>query len=680
MTERIRSRPYFGEVAARRYSRRELLQGFAGLVPTVAAVSTALGQAAGTAPSRASLNFEPITGRREDRVIVPDGYVHDVVASWGQSLHSGIPDLDPRSVARGSLLRRDAAERQMEQVGYNCDAVHFFPTRPDATRGVLCINNEYTNDELLFPGRRFQDQKHYEAFRAYVTKHPGSVRFAQAAHGITVCEIERVDGHWRMRRGSPFNRRVTAATPIDIAGPARAAGLLRTSTDPEGTRVAGTLANCAGGRTPWATYLSAEENLEDYFGNFAGLRAQRGVAAEVMAAHRRFWLWERASVHGWEFTDARFDVGREPTEPLRFGWIVELDPFDTRRPPCKRTALGRFAHEAANPIVSRDGRVAVYMGDDEKFEYVYKFVSRDRVDPTNRSRNRDLLDHGTLYAARFDSNGTGEWLPLVWSESGALSPRNGFRDPADLLIRTRAAADVLGATPMDRPEDVEPDPATGRVYIACTKNEDRRSQSRKGEFTGRLVDLGPNHANPRGPNPHGHVIELTEDDGDHTGRTFRWELFVLAGDPSGGRLFTRYEDLLAAPQLDPADTYFAGVSETDRLSPIGCPDNVGFDPSGNLWITTDGDQPRGANNGTFACATQGPARGALRQFMSVPLGAEVCGCEFAPDGTTLFLSIQHPGEGGDLAHPLSRWPDGGDAAPRPSVIAIRREDGGPVGS
>ncbi|NBU26501.1 MAG: DUF839 domain-containing protein, partial [Gammaproteobacteria bacterium] len=362
---------------------------------------------------------------------------------------------------------------------------------------------------------------------------------------------------------------------------------------------------------------------------------------------------------------------------LRHGWIVEIDPQDPASPPRKRTALGRFSHEGANTILARDGRVAVYMGDDEKFEYVYKFVSRDRFDPKRRAANRDLLDHGTLFVARFDADGRGEWLPLVHDEKGPLNSGAGFRSQAEVVIKCRAAADLLGATPMDRPEDVEPNPVTGRVYMALTKNADR--QAKKGMFNGREIDFGPDRANPRPANDFGQVVELIEDGDDAAATRFRWDVFLLAGDPRNpaARFLTRAEDIIPG-QLAREDVYYAGYADRSRVSPIASPDNVGFDPSGRLWIVSDADTRLIGNNGCFVVPTVGPERGMLRQVMSAPVGAEVCGCEFTPDGRTLFLSIQHPGEGGSVDRPVSRWPGGGDSLPRSSIIAVSREDGTPL--
>jgi secreted PhoX family phosphatase len=317
------------------------------------------------------------------------------------------------------------------------------------------------------------------------------------------------------------------------------------------------------------------------------------------------------------------------------------------------------------------------MGDDDKFEYIYKFVSTGRFDPKRPQANADLLDEGTLFAARFNADGSGDWLPLIYDPQGPLNEASGFRSQAEVLIKCRAAADVLGATTMDRPEDVEPNPSSGKVYIVCTRNESRAGVSKPGQYGERTLDLGPNAANPRGHNLHGHIIELSEEGDDHTGMKFRWTIFLLAGNPS--------EYLLTSPSalqpgLEEKATYYAGRGDVEALSAIASPDNIGFDVTGNLWIVTDGDQPRQVNNGCFVCATSGAERGRLKQFMSGPVGAEICGCVMTPDNETLFLSIQHPGESGTLASPQSHWPDGAGLPPRSSVIAIRKEGGGVIGS
>jgi secreted PhoX family phosphatase len=673
------TKSYIGALIEQRLSRREVLQSVlaAAAVPFTSWSSEVAGS---------GLSFKAIAGSKEDKVILPTGYVCDVVIRWGDSLNSAVPHMDTTGIAKGSLFAPKAAQQQLQQFGSNCDAIQYFQVNEASknTRGVLCVNNEYTNDWLMFPGRRLvfgSDPRHV---REQITQYPSIVAMSKAAHGISVVEVQQPQakanrGKWGYSRTSRHNRRITADTPCEIKGPARGYAWMKTQADPAGTKALGTFGNCAGGRTPWGTYLSAEENIQDYFGNFATLNAATNVEAAVKLAHRRWRMWPDTSPYGWEVVDKRFDAGVEPNEAFRFGWIVEVDPLNPKKTPVKRTALGRFAHEAASPVIAANGRLAVYMGDDDKFEYVYKFVSNKRFDARQPAANAELLDEGTLYAARFDANGAGEWLPLVYDPNGLLNPSNGFRNQAEVLIKTRAAADLLGATMMDRPEDVEPHPHTGKVYIACTRNDSRTDASRPGTYGNRQIDLGPNAANPRGKNLWGHIIELSEAGDDHTARTFRWEVLLMGGDPASGRLLSQHAALKPG-QISDKHSYYAGQRDGKALSALGSPDNIGFDAAGNLWIVTDGEQPTGVNNGCFVCATTGPERGLLKQFMSGPVDAEICGCVFTPDNQTLFLSVQHPGEGSTLANPNSHWPDGGSALPRASVIAIRKQGGGVVGS
>jgi secreted PhoX family phosphatase len=666
----------FDAVFARRVSRR----GFVGAAAaTAGAAVIGLGAApgrAGAAANAGQRELARLQPSRNDALELAPGYRYDIVARWGDALWPGDPGLDTATLRDGGLLAMDAASAQARRFGSHCDAIAFFPDGGRGSRqGLLCVNHEYVNAELVFPGLPESGRERAAARAAWITANPQAVAWMQAAHGVTVMHVERASrGGWRRVPGGRLTRRITAATPCEISGPARGADLLRTRADPSGTRALGTFANCAGGKTPWGTYLTAEENIDDYFGG-ARSWAAAGADAATLDAYARFPLGER-SLYGWEHADGRFDLRREPREALRAGWIVEIDPLDPASPPRKRTALGRFCHEGANTRLARDGRVAAYMGDDEKFEYVYKFVTRDRFDPRRPSANRDLLDQGTLYVARFDADGGGEWLPLVHDENGPLNSAAGFGSQADVVIKCRAAADRVGATPMDRPEDVEPSPVSGRVYIACTKNGDRDRHARRGAFNGREIDFAADAANPRLLNDFGHVIELAEDGDDAGARRFRWNVFLLAGNPAakGSRFLTRVEDL-APGQLERTDTYYAGFTDTSLVSPIACPDNLGIDPQGRLWIVSDADTDLIANNGCFVVPTQGPDRGLLRQIASGPVGSEIGGCEFTPDGRTLFLSIQHPGEGGSVAKQVSHWPDGGDRQPRSTVVAVTRDDG-----
>jgi len=306
------------------------------------------------------------------------------------------------------------------------------------------------------------------------------------------------------------------------------------------------------------------------------------------------------------------------------------------------------------------------MGDDQLFEYFYKFVSRGRFNPNDPTANRSLLDEGTLYVAKLDSDGNGVWQPLVWSEDGPLSPATGFQSQADVVMNCRGAADLLQATPLDRPEDVAVDPATAKVYVACTQNEQRGAAPR-GTAERRGVDTAVDAANPRRENRGGHILEFDEAGADPTAEQFAWEVLVVAGAAEAGHLLA-----LSDAPMRTDDVYYGGITDPTGLSSFANPDNLSVDSVGNLWIVTDGDQPAG-NNGCFVCPLDGPARGAVRQFMEGPVGAEICGCEFTPDGRSLFLTIQHPGSGGTPSDPLSNWPDGGSSAPRPSLIAIEPE-------
>ena len=666
---------YFGDLLEQRLSRRSFM-GASGAVAAAAGALPVIGTAAtSTIKARRQGSYTAITPSREDVLRLSPGLRHEVLIGWGDPLFAGDAGLSARDLRSLDWLDANAAARQERRFGTNNDALAFFARPGRRSAGVLCVNHEYVMPELAFAGLSESSAERSKTRENWLQRYPQAVAWMQAAHGVSVLDLQRGVRGWSVVTGGPSTRRITANTPMDIHGPARGDQLMQTNADPTGTRALGTFANCAGGKTPWGTYLTAEENIQDYFGGARSWAADSSDEA-TKSAHRRWPLRER-SAYGWEMTDPRFDIRREPREPLRHGWIVEIDPQDPTAAPKKRTALGRFCHEGANTILTQDGRVAAYMGDDTKFEYVYKFVTRDRFDPKNRAANRDLLDHGTLYVARFDAEGRGEWLPLVYDERGPLNSRSGFRNQAEVVIKCRAAADVLGATPMDRPEDVEPSPITGRVYMSLTKNDSRSTGT--GEFNGRALDLGPNVANPRAKNDFGHIVELIEDGDDAASTRFSWNVFLLAGDPRNpsAQFLTRAEDIVPG-RIDRADTYYAGFGSRKDVSPIACPDNLGFDPSGRLWIVTDADEELIGNNGCFVVPTSGADRGLLKQVMSAPVGAEVCGCEFTPDGTTLFLSIQHPGEGGTVDKPVSHWPDGNGLPARSAVIAVSREDGDPL--
>jgi len=636
----------FGDVLARNIARRSFLLGAAATVPVL--MTTKLPGLGGEASAQDvaaqakadGLTFKPIAPSTEDRVIVPEGYASDVVVRWGDPLFADAPDFAPN---------KQTAKRQNQQFGYNCDFVGYFPLE-DKNSALLCVNHEYTSGPDMFV-----------EYKPGVDKTQADVEIA--AHGGSVVEIRNSEGRWSVVKSDRYNRRITAETTMRITGPAAGHRLMKTSEDPKGKFVRGMLNNCSGGKTPWGTWLTCEENFNQYFAN-AGAIAD----PEVKAVHARYGVSTGATGRQWEKFYDRFDTLKEPNEAFRFGWVVEIDPYDPTFVPKKRTALGRAKHEAATTILAKDGRVVVYTGDDQQFDYVYKFVSSGKYDLENRAANFDLLDEGVLYVARFNDDGTGQWLELSMNNPTLAAL---FKNDGEILVKTRLAADAVGATAMDRPEDCQPNPVNGRVYLTMTNNSARTTLRR---------DSGETAANPRVPNFSGHIIELEEgDEGDHAATTFEWRIFLLCGNPTID-LKTRQKQL--KPGLDSKATFFAGYAEADKLGKVASPDNIAFDGAGNLWIATDG-QPSNAdignpNDAMHVVPTEGPDRGYLRQFLSGPKGCEVCGPEFADNDRTLFAAIQHPGEGGGVPNTVSRWPDDRNYA-RPSVIAVRHLEGRKIG-
>ncbi|HEV2109312.1 MAG TPA: PhoX family phosphatase [Thermomicrobiales bacterium] len=637
------------EVLARRWSRRGMMKSGAlaamALIPAGAGLKPAGAQDAtpGATPEAngaavGGLGFEPIALDTSDIHVVALGHTAVPFLKWGDPIVAGAPEFD---------LNNQTASAQEQQFGYNCDWIGFFPLPPDSTasdHGLLVVNHEYTNPELMFSGYLTRNPEldavatpdnaplDVPEFLANPTQEIVDVELA--AHGLSIVEVRRgADGEWEVVRDSEYNRRLTGTTPMEITGPAAGTELLKTNDDPTGTRVLGTLNNCAGGTTPWGTALTGEENFQQYFANLSALPEDD----PIRIAHERYGLGEEGSERRWEEFYPRFDLAQEPNEPFRFGWVVEFDPYDPSSTPKKRTALGRNKHEGATHAVAPSGQVAFYTGDDERFDYAYKFVTAGTYNADERAANADLLNEGTLYVAKFNDDGTGEWLPILHGE-GPLTEANGFASQAEVLAKTRLAADALGATKMDRPEDFETNPVTGKVYLVLTNNSNRT-----------LEDT--DEANPRPNNFAGHIIEITEDGNDHAATTFAWEIFILAGNP---------ED---------SGTWYGGI-EADLISPLAAPDNLTFDKQGNIWISTDGlSNSLPGNDGLFVAPTEGEQRGRSMQFFSTVPGAECSGPIFNPDNTALFVSVQHPGEGGTFEDPISLWPTGEDVA-RPSVVVI----------
>ncbi|WP_420753602.1 PhoX family protein [Rhodococcus sp. O3] len=639
---------YFGDVVRGAVSRRGVLRGGAMAVLAVGAggVLTACSDDAGAGetpapgssdlgPAAPGTDFTPVAPNTADAVTVPHGYEQAVVIRWGDPVLPDAPAFD---------IANQTAAAQEKQFGFNNDFAGLLPVDGVPHTYLLVVNHEYTTEPFMFAG--------YDADNPTEEQ----VRIGWAGHGLSVVQVKGKPGTGRLTpEFGPHNRRITALTEFTVTGPAAGSDLLKTDADPTGTRVLGTLNNCSGGLTPWGTVLSGEENFNQYFANAE--QVTDPVVAERLA---RYGIEGGASERKWERFDPRFDVAANPNEVNRFGWIVEVNPWDATSVPVKHTALGRFKHEAATVHITPDGTVVAYSGDDERFDYMYKFVSSRKMQAGNSQtamrHNMTLLDAGTLYVAQLsgdntdaiDGTGTlpeggaftgrGTWIPLLRSngDGSAESLVDGM-SAEEVAVFTRLAGDKVGATKMDRPEDFEPNPVTGKVYVALTNNSNRGADGKP----------AADEANPRTNNKNGQVLEL---DDDHAGTSFTWNLLLVCGDP------------------DAADTYFGGFDKS-RVSPISCPDNLAFDPHGNLWISTDGNALK-SNDGLFAVVLDGPRRGETKQFLTVPIGAETCGPVVQEN--RVLVCVQHPGETDDASWdaPASHWPDGGTAQPRPSVAVV----------
>lgn len=659
---------HFSTILEKKLSRREVLTGslsaaaisvfgLPGMIKeTEAAPRIPAGLLAGRPVSPAlsgpKLNFSTVPITRSDTVTIPPGYRAQALAPWGMPITGSYPEFKPDGSNSG--------EDQEQQVGSNHDGIHYFPFSDNPNgHGLIALNHEYVDENLLHangpsPMPRPNDE----------------VRKEIAAHGVSIIEVKKdaLTNQWKVIPGA-YNRRITAGTEMEISGPVRGSNLVKTKYSPTGTGARGTLNNCAHGYTPWGTYLTCEENWAGYFTNKTGLPRE----------HSRYGVRTGNSRYGWETADnnadefIRFDAsikGSSPlddyrNEPNTMGWVVEIDPFDPSSRPIKRTALGRFAHEGAWMAPAKVGQpLTVYSGDDARNEYIYKFVTKARY---RKGMRGEILDEGTLYVAKFNDNGTGEWLALDINDrhfqAAARSKGVHFQDQADVLVNTRLAADVVGATKMDRPEWIAVHPHTNEVYVTLTNNSARTETDA---------------ANPRPLNAYGHIIRWREQGNRNSAKRFFWDIFVLAGPESDSQVMPKVNGSALT-----ADNIFAS------------PDGLWIDQNGILWIQTDmsGSQQSSGPFGNNSMLAANPVTGEIKRFLVGPVDCEVTGVVSTPDGKTMFVNMQHPGDRSAPNQFTSNWPETSfahpgntvvlpnpsGARPRSAIVVVSREDKGVIG-
>lgn len=683
--DRDNESPSFGEIMRARISRRNTLRGSLGF----AAVSVFAGagiagcsdddndgaSGGNTNASGNQLGFKSVENNTADRVVLPEGYQYDTIVSWGTPLLAGAPAFN---------VNNTGAEQAL-QLGDGHDGMYLFPTQLDSTgvlpfpspvtdSALMCLNHEYTNNDLLHPDGVTRNG-------SGVRTNADEVRKEINAHGMSVVELMRSSGSWDLVNAGR-NRRVTAATPTTFAGPAAGTSFLQTKYSADGTRGRGTVNNCGFGWTPWGTYLACEENIQGYLvdtsGSISDVKRRYGITANGFGYH-----WNQVAGDASEVDDefARWDTaatGASATDDYRneanqFGYIVEIDPYDPSAAPVKRTAMGRFRHEGSMPGLIRTGqKIAFYMGDDARGEYCYKYVTAEDWDPARVSELRGtMLDNGTLYVAKFNDDGTGAWLALDINDpaTGPMLQNAGFDSQAEVCVFSRLAADAVGATTMDRPEWSAVDPNSGEIYYTLTNNYDR----------GDTDEEAVNSANPRPDNEYGHIIKLREGSDNPAATSFNWDIFVFGG-PSGGD--PRFQD--------------SNLSGLTLENQFASPDGLYFDHRGVLWIQTDngGNKVAGDTNdqmlavipanltkasGAASVVTPDNQAQIKRFFVGVP-DCEVTGVFLTADSKTLFLNLQHPGDGGSPANPKSSssFPYDESDRPRASTVVITRTDGGDI--
>ena len=650
--------PSFTSIIGKRMRRRQVLKGSVALAITSMFASPLLSavRPRATAAQSSLLGFKAVPIGRSDSIVVPEGYKAEVILPWGDPITGDYPSYG---------LENAGAEQEM-QVGSHHDGMHFFPIDGNSPyegtseEGFLVINHEYIEPRFMHTSAKGQALGDGEVpMKGENLRDADEVLKEMNAHGVSLVHIRKEgNGNWKVVKDAR-NRRITGLTPMEISGPLRGTDFVKTRYSPDGTHTRGTLNNCSHGVTPWNTYLAAEENWHGYFQN---LDVDSQGNPDLPREHSRYGISTGATRYRWELADSgddqyiRFDAstkGNKATEDYRnepntFGWMVEIDPFNPNQTPQKRTALGRFRHEGVvfQPAVEGEP-IVCYSGDDSEFEYIYKYVSAQPYFPETAGGH--LLDNGTLYVARFQEDGSGEWLPLVFGQKG-LTPDNGFNSQADILVNARSAADFVGATKMDRPEWGAVDPNTKQIYFTLTNNTDRAPDQ-------------TDAVNPRADNRWGQIVRWQEENDNPAANRFQWELFVLAGTEDNSKTVNG--------QSLSQENLFAN------------PDGLWLDGDSRLWIQTDSGIDRFGNNMMLGAD---PKNGTIRRFLTGPIGQEITGVITTPDQRTMFINVQHPGanlspEDFAAGKVTSRWPKGkASPYPRSATVVITKEDGGVIGS
>ena len=716
------SNPSFNDVLDARLSRRNVLRVSMGTAGAAVLGSFPLVACGGSddAPAEGALSFPAVAKSLADTVSVPAGYTATILYALGDPLTAATPD-----------FKNDGTDTDFDQrAGDHHDGMEYFGLNADGTardaagsdRGLLAMNHEATTDQFL-----------HAAGSTTIPRPAAEADKEIPVHGLSIVEVRKVSGKFAYQKGSAYNRRITPLTPLQINGPARGNALMKTKFSAAGTDARGTINNCGTGYTPWGTLLTGEENWSGYFKRGDDETARGGATARSNVSLVRYGKAKStASRHGWETAGAddkyaRFDITQtgasaDGSDDYRnelntFGYMVEIDPYDKNVAIRKRTALGRFAHESGSFGKRTAGKpLAVYMGDDSRGEYIYKFVSAANWDaadasPANRITTGDkYLDSGKLSVAKFNADGTGQWIELNIANSAiAAYTTYDFADQADVLVNARLAADAVGATKMDRPEWCAVHPVTGEIYYTLTNNSNRKvepsgsSQMVVDAANPRSYTDAPTAASAPG-NINGHIIRLKESGSDNAATAFSWDVYLFGAQSDADQGKVNLSALTADQDFSSPDGLWfspktglcfiqtddgAYTDTTNCMMLIGKPGTVGDGTTPTLSYTK-------ADGSTLAVQTRmgaKPTADTLRRFLVGPKDCEITGITETPDGKTIFLNIQHPGETiskaniADATKYLSHWPGnagygagGATARPRSATIVITRNDGGLIGA